>query len=149
MVRLIESIQVSCASSFIKKILPVSTDYQKLMEGWSPITRTLSRHSSTLSMLMLWLTLIINVVILSTWQAPASWDDPIPNFSVTYVLFYSLHFNLLVSGFRFSLKYSTGGTVMFSVLLALFTSSWLHVLLHPFSYSGHLPYPPPASSIGN
>jgi hypothetical protein len=59
------------------------TAYQKRMEDWSPITFVLSKFSWVWSSVMMLLTVVINVLILATWEAPVSFLDPEPEYNVS------------------------------------------------------------------
>eukprot|EP00043_Microstomoeca_roanoka_P019214 m.213666 g.213666 ORF g.213666 m.213666 type:complete len:2617 (+) comp16958_c0_seq4:400-8250(+) len=77
----------------------------------SPLSHILLKHSVLWSKLMLLMTFILNLMILSLWQAPRSWDTAVPDYAFSgydelLSIFGALHifFSVLVATAYFTLQ---------------------------------------------
>eukprot|EP00056_Hartaetosiga_gracilis_P010415 m.153526 g.153526 ORF g.153526 m.153526 type:complete len:2653 (+) comp13309_c1_seq5:67-8025(+) len=100
-------------SDFMERVKTIVADihYHSRVKELGFVTRTLLNYDYAWTNLMLLMTFIINLLVLATWQAPVSWDTPIPNYSTDsydslLIVFGIIHivFTILVSVSYFVLQ---------------------------------------------
>ncbi|EGD81749.1 hypothetical protein PTSG_02461 [Salpingoeca rosetta] len=93
------------------KVIVADIQYFDRVMSASPVSHALLKHSALWSKIMLLLTFILNIFILSLWQAPRTWNTAVPDYAydgynTLLGIFGALHifFSVLVATSYFALK---------------------------------------------